>query len=262
MSLAEMETTQRQHSSKHLQGMVAVVTGGTLGIGRAIAEKFAAEGAKVCILATNSERGERVAREINEKLSSDHARYYMCDVSNFEATQTLFTQLIEEFGQIDLLVNNAGITRDHLLMKMSEEDWDRVMDVNAKSCFNCCKAVSRSMLKARKGRIINMTSVVGMIGNSGQANYAASKGAMIALTKSLAREFAPRNVVVNAIAPGYISTDMTERLPEGIKEEAKVKIPLGRMGEADEVAELALFLARAPTYITGQCIVIDGGLSM
>ena len=171
--------------------------------------------------------------------------------------------ICEKYGRVDILVNNAGITRDQLLMKMSEEDWDRVLDVNAKSCFNTCKAVVRAMMKARKGRIINVTSVVGITGNTGQANYAASKAAVIGFTKSLAKEIASRNISVNCIAPGFIDTDMTSSLGDKVKEGILTQVPMGRLGRSEEVANTALYLASdLSNYVTGQVLVVDGGMVM
>lgn len=262
-----MQTVGNEQTEKNLNGRlkekIVVITGGTSGIGKAIAKRFAIEGATVLLIGTNEEKGQRAIEEINSETTKDSASFFACDVSNFSTVQDTFTELFKKFGRIDVLVNNAGITRDQLLMKMTEEDWDRVLDVNAKSCFNCCKAIVRPMMKQRKGKIINTTSVIGLTGNIGQFNYAASKAALIGMTKSLAKELAQRSIQVNAIAPGYVNTEMTDKLPENLKEEIMKRIPLGRIGNPDDIAQAALFLASDMSdYITGQCIVVDGGMTI
>ncbi len=246
-----------------LKDQIAIITGGTNGIGRAIAECFAKEGAKVLLLATSLERGEKAVEEIISATQPGQAEFFQVDVSDTPRVKEIIDAIGEKYGRIDILVNNAGITRDQLLMKMTEEDWDRVLDVNAKSCFNTCKVVIRGMMKARKGRIINITSVVGLTGNTGQANYAASKAAVIGFTKSLAKEIASRNIAVNCIAPGFIDTDMTSALGEKVKEGILSQVPMGRLGKSDEVANTALYLASdMSNYVTGQVLVVDGGMVM
>lgn len=242
-----------------LEGQIALITGGTSGIGFAIAKKFVENGAIVILFAQNEGKGKKAV----EELGSGKAVFKAVDVSNTQAVEQAVKEVLGEFGRVDILVNNAGITRDGLLMKMTEEDWDLVLDTNAKSMFNLCKALTRAMLKAKKGKIINVSSVIGLIGNAGQFNYAASKGAMIAMTKALALEFASRSIQVNCIAPGFIETEMTQILTEAQKESILLKIPLGRMGFPEEVANGALFLAsRLSDYITGQVLTIDGGMVM
>lgn len=246
-----------------LAGQTAIVTGATAGIGRAIARRFAEEGAFVVVIGTNVERGEQTAAEIKALPSSGGSLFLKLDVSQYAEVELAIKQVLELRGQVDILVNNAGITRDQLLMKMSEEDWDSVMDINVKSCYNTCRALARSFLKARKGKIINMSSVVGLTGNAGQVNYAASKAAIIGLTKSLAKELASRNILVNGIAPGFIETPMTDVMTEAQKAAALEKIPMGRMGAAQDIANAALFLACDwSNYITGQVITVDGGMVM
>ncbi len=244
-----------------LQDKVALVTGGSAGIGKAIALKFAQQGAKVNIIAKNSERGELACQEILQAVPTASVEFWSTDVSNTEQVKNIIDQISQKYGVIDILVNNAGITRDQLLMKMSEDDWDDVLNVNAKSCFNTSRAVVRGMMKARKGKIINVTSVVGLTGNAGQGNYAASKAAIVGFTKSLAKELGPRNIAVNCIAPGFINTDMTAKMPENWKEAQIQMIPLGRAGQPEEIANGALFLASGlGDYVTGQVLVIDGGM--
>jgi 3-oxoacyl-[acyl-carrier protein] reductase len=246
-----------------LKGQIAIVTGATAGIGKAIALQLCQHGAHVAILGTNSERGMQVAHLANQIEGSGGAEFYSVNVSSYEEVEKVIKSVLEKRGRVDILVNNAGITRDQLLLKMSEEDWDNVMDVNVKSCYNTCKALVRFFLKAKKGKIINVSSVVGLIGNAGQTNYAASKAAIIGFTKSLAKELASRNILVNCIAPGFISTSMTDALDENQKKSALEQIPLGRMGAPEDVANLALFLASSLSdYITGQVFAVDGGMVM
>jgi len=244
-----------------LHNQVALVTGGTAGIGKAIALKFAQEGAKVVLFGTNPERGQQATEEIQAIVGQNQVHFRQVDVSKKQEVDSTVQEIIDQFGLIDILVNNAGITRDLLFMKMSEEDWDNVMDVNVKSCYNLCHALVRPMMKARKGAIINMSSVVGLTGNAGQVNYASSKAAIVGFTKALAKELASRSITVNCIAPGFIMTRMTEVLNDSQKESILSQIPLGRIGEPEEVADAALFLARA-RYITGQVMVVDGGMVM
>ncbi len=246
-----------------LKGKTAIVTGGTAGIGAAIAKRFVEEGAYVFIFGTNAQRGEQVVSELNALPNSAGASFLQLNIANTEEVNQAIKAALELRGQIDILVNNAGITRDQLLMKMSEADWDDVMDVNVKSCYNTCHALVRTFLKARKGKIINVSSVVGINGNPGQANYAASKAAMIGFTKALAKELASRNIQINCIAPGFIKTAMTDALTEAQKDAIMGTIPLGRLGTVDDVASAALFLASEwSDYITGQVIVVDGGMVM
>lgn len=245
-----------------LSDRVAVVTGGTRGIGRAIVKKLAAAGAKVVIgYATNSAQAETFLAEIRERGSE--AVIVQADVATAMGAKDLVAAATTQFGGLDILVNNAGITRDGLVMRMKEMDWDLVLDTNLKSVFLLTQAASRSLLRSPHGRIINITSVVGMLGNAGQANYTAAKAGMIGLTKTLAREFASRKVTVNAVAPGFIATDMTAALPEDVKTDTLRQIPLARFGEPDDVAGVVRFLASdEAAYITGQVMTVDGGLAM
>ena len=245
-----------------LKDKVAIVTGGTRGIGRAIALKLADHGANIVINYRNS---DKEAEELKAILEGKGVKVLTvkCDISNFEDSKNLMDKCKEVFGKIDILVNNAGITKDTLIMRMKEEDFDNVIDVNLKGTFNCAKHASAIMLKQRFGKIINMTSVVGIVGNAGQVNYAASKAGVIGLTKSLAKELGSRGITVNAVAPGFINTDMTASLSEKVKEEASKNIPLKRLGDPEDVANLVGFLASdAANYITGQVINVDGGMVM
>lgn len=245
-----------------LKDKVAIVTGGTRGIGRAIALKLADHGANIVINYRNS---DKEAEELKAILEGKGVKVLTvkCDISNFEDSKNLMDKCKEVFGKIDILVNNAGITKDTLIMRMKEEDFDNVIDVNLKGTFNCAKHASAIMLKQRFGKIINMTSVVGIAGNAGQVNYAASKSGVIGLTKSLAKELGSRGITVNAVAPGFINTDMTASLSEKVKEEASKNIPLKRLGDPEDVANLVGFLASdAANYITGQVINVDGGMVM
>ncbi|MGV1060362.1 3-oxoacyl-[acyl-carrier-protein] reductase [Clostridium perfringens] len=245
-----------------LKDKVAIVTGGTRGIGRAIALKLADQGANIVINYRNS---DKEAEELKSILEGKGVKVLTvkCDISNFEDSKNLMDKCKEVFGKIDILVNNAGITKDTLIMRMKEQDFDNVIDVNLKGTFNCAKHASAIMLKQRFGKIINMTSVVGIAGNAGQVNYAASKAGVIGLTKSLAKELGSRGITVNAVAPGFINTDMTASLSEKVKEEASKNIPLKRLGDPEDVANLVGFLASdAANYITGQVINVDGGMVM
>lgn len=242
-----------------LKDKVAVITGSARGIGFVIAKVFAEEGAKVVILDVNQESVDNAINEIakiNEEVSG-----FVADVTNQEMIAKTIKEIISKYKKIDILVNNAGITKDGLLMKMKESDWDAVINVNLKGTFLCTQKVIRYMLKQRSGSIINISSVIGVMGNAGQANYAASKGGIIALTKSSAKEFASRSIRVNAVAPGFIETEMTAKLPESVIEDYAKSIPLNRMGKPRDVANLCLFLASDDSnYITGQVIKVDGGL--
>ena len=245
-----------------LKDKVAIVTGGTRGIGRAIALKLADHGANIVINYRNSDKEAEELKAILEE-KGVKVLTVKCDISNFEDSKNLMDKCKEVFGKIDILVNNAGITKDTLIMRMKEEDFDSVIDVNLKGTFNCAKHASAIMLKQRFGKIINMTSVVGIAGNAGQVNYAASKSGVIGLTKSLAKELGSRGITVNAVAPGFINTDMTASLSEKVKEEASKNIPLKRLGDPEDVANLVGFLASdAANYITGQVINVDGGMVM
>ena len=245
-----------------LKDKVAIVTGGTRGIGRAIALKLADHGANIVINYRNSDKEAEELKAILEE-KGVKVLTVKCDISNFEDSKNIMDKCKEVFGKIDILVNNAGITKDTLIMRMKEEDFDSVIDVNLKGTFNCAKHASAIMLKQRFGKIINMTSVVGIAGNAGQVNYAASKSGVIGLTKSLAKELGSRGITVNAVAPGFINTDMTASLSEKVKEEASKNIPLKRLGDPEDVANLVGFLASdAANYITGQVINVDGGMVM
>ncbi len=245
-----------------LKGKVAVVTGASRGIGRAVALKLASMNAAVIVnYAGSKDKAESVVKEIQDMEKTAEA--IQCDVSDFEQCSQLMQQVQEHYGRIDILVNNAGITRDGLAMAMKEEDFDNVIATNLKGTFNCIRFASRIMMKQRYGKIINMSSVSGVTGNAGQVNYSAAKAGVIGITKSMARELAGRHINVNAIAPGFIETDMTNELSEKVKEQAVAQIPLGRFGKAEEVAELAAFLAgNQSDYITGQVFHIDGGMVM
>ncbi len=248
--------------TKLLEGKTALVTGGARGIGKAIAVTFAKHGANI---AFSDLQYDETAKNLEKELSGYNikAKGYASDASNLEQSEKLISEIVADFGQIDILVNNAGITRDTLLMRMTEEQWDDVIRINLKSAFNLTKAVQKVMLKQRSGSIINMSSVVGLGGNAGQANYAASKAGMIGFTKSVAQELGSRNVRCNAIAPGFIETEMTASLSEEVKNEWAQKIPLKRVGQAEDVANLSLFLASdLSTYITGQVITVCGGMKM
>ena len=240
------------------ENKVVMVTGGAAGIGRVTAENFAKEGAKVAICDVNTEAGEATARALGAGAS-----FAQVDVANSASVSDWVEAVMDQHGQIDVLVNNAGITRDGLIMRMKEEDWDLVISVNLKSAFNCIKAVSKIMVKQRSGRIINLASVVGVMGNPGQANYVASKAGMIGLTKTVAKELGSRGVTVNAVAPGFIETDMTAVLSEKAREAMLSIIPLQRAGTPQDVAEAIAFLASdSAAYITGQVIHVTGGMYM
>jgi len=245
-----------------LKEKVALVTGASRGIGREIAIALAKEGAFVAV---NYNGSEAKANEVIEAIKAEggNAKAYQCDVSDFEAAANLISEIVTEHGKIDILVNNAGITKDNLLMKMKEEEFDQVININLKGTFNCIKHISRQMLKQKAGKIINISSVSGVLGNPGQANYCASKAGVIGLTKSAARELASRGITVNAVAPGFINTEMTQVLADSVKESAVGQIPLGRFGEVGDIADMVCFLASdKANYITGQVICVDGGMAM
>ena len=244
-----------------LANQIAVVTGAGRGIGRAIALKFAAEGADVVCVSRTAENSEKVANEI--RALGRKAWAFAVDVADSAAVSAAAEKILAECGKVDILVNNAGVTRDGLLMRMSDADWDTVLDTNLKGAFLVTKAFSRAMIKARTGRIINISSVIGLIGNAGQSNYAASKAGLIGFTQSCAREFAGRGITVNAIAPGFIETDMTAELNEALRAEILKKIPLGTLGQSDDIAAAALYLAGVSgRYVTGQVLTVDGGMVM
>ncbi len=248
-----------------LKGKKALVTGGTAGIGKAIASLFAEHGADVAIFGTNKERAEQALKEIDAAKAdpSQKTASFLLDVSKSKEVDQAVEQLLKEWGSVDILVNNAGVTKDNLLMRMSEEDWDKVLEVNLKSVFNLCRSLTRSMMKARSGVIINISSVIGLTGNAGQVNYAASKSGMIGFTKSLAKELASRNVRANCIAPGYIETQMTDVLGDAVKGAILEKIPMNRIGKPRDIAHAALYLASdLANYVTGQCLTVDGGMVM
>lgn len=245
---------------KLLEGKVAVITGGSRGIGRGIVEIFAQHGAQVAFTySSSSETSEKLAEELNQHGAKVKA--YKSDAASFEDAQKLIDTVLEDFGTIDILINNAGITKDNLLMRMSEEDFDQVIEVNLKSVFNMTKAVQRTMLKQRKGSIINMSSVVGVKGNAGQVNYAASKAGIIGFTKSIALELGSRNIRCNAIAPGFIETEMTDKLDENTVQGWRNAIPLKRGGSPQDIANVCVFLASdLSDYVTGQVLNVDGGM--
>lgn len=244
------------------QDKVVVVTGAGRGIGFEIARQFASEGAKVAVISRSEGSCEGAAAKINEEFP-ESAKAYALDVADFDAVQAAGKQILADFGHVNILVNNAGVTRDGLLMRMKDADWDTVLDTNLKGAFNTVKAFQRSMMKAADPRIINLASVIGLMGNAGQANYAASKAGLIGFTKSLAKELAGRKVCCNAIAPGFITTDMTAELDDSVRESILANIPLKEFGATQDIANLALFLASpAAGYITGQVIACDGGMTM
>jgi 3-oxoacyl-[acyl-carrier protein] reductase len=244
-----------------LSGKVALVTGAAQGIGRAIALLLARNGADIVVSDINLEKAEETAKEI--RAIGPKAMAVKVDVANLGDVERMVEGILEKLAKIDILVNNAGITRDKLVLRMTEEDWDAVLGVNLKGTFNCTKAVLRHMAKQRSGKIVNIASVVGEMGNAGQANYSASKAGVIGLTKTIAREYAQRGINVNAIAPGYIETPMTDALPEKAKEELRKLIPMERLGKPEDVAEAVLFLvSQESSYVTGQVLNVNGGIYM
>jgi len=245
-----------------LENKVSMITGSARGIGKEIAMFFAKEGSDLAICDVNEEALQDTKESI-EGATGRKVIIQKVDVTSPEEVGNFVKKILDNFGKLDILVNNAGITRDNLMLRMSEAEWDSVLDVNLKGAFNCIKAVSRSMIKKRSGKIVNMASIIGIMGNAGQANYAASKGGLIALTKTVAKEFGSRGINVNAIAPGFIQTDMTDKLSEEAKQKLLDFIPLGRMGSTQDVAKLALFLASDDSgYVTGQVVQVDGGMVM
>jgi 3-oxoacyl-[acyl-carrier protein] reductase len=243
-------------------GKTVLITGGTRGIGRACAVAFAREGARVAICGRNDETARKAAQEIAAE-SSGEVHGFGCDIADAAAVNAMVKSVNESFGPIYVLINNAGITRDGLLMRMKSEDWSAVVDTNLTGAFNCCRAVTRDMIKQRTGRIINVSSIIGLRGQGGQTNYAAAKAGLIGFTKALAQEVASRNITVNVIAPGYIDTDMTAVITDQIRKELLEKIPLKRVGTGDDIAAAARFLASAgASYITGAVLQVDGGLAM
>lgn len=242
-----------------LKDKIALVTGGGQGIGKAISMRLAKEGAHIAVSDINLEIAEATAKEI-EKLGVKSAAF-SCNVADAKQADEAVNKVIDNFGRVDILVNNAGVTRDTLLMRMKEEDWDLVLNVNLKGTFNCTKSMVRPMMKQQSGVIVNVASVIGLIGNAGQGNYAASKAGVIGFTKSVAKEVASRNIRVNAVAPGFIATAMTDKLPEDVKKKMLENIPLGRFGEPEDVADVILFLASdLSKYVTGTVVNISGGL--
>lgn len=245
-----------------LLGKVALITGGSRGIGRSIVIALAQAGAKVVI---NYQGNESAAQDTLDQVITAGAEGFIVktDVASSKEVDEMIKEVISKYGRIDILVNNAGITRDNLLLRMKDEEWEKVINTNLTGVFNCVRAVTKQMMKQRFGKIINISSVVGLSGNAGQVNYAAAKAGIVGLTKSVARELATRGIMVNAIAPGYIITDMTDEINEGMKEQLKSRIPIGRLGNPEDVANLALFLAGPGSdYITGQVISVDGGMNM
>ena len=249
-------------STKRLEGKIAIITGASRGIGREIALLFAKEGAQLSVTARNPGLLESLSEEIR-KSGGHEPLCFPLDVKDSKKVDELVDKTLDKFSRVDILVNNAGITRDGLLLRMSDEDWDEVLDTNLRGAFFCLRAVAKPMLRQRAGRIINMASVIGLIGNAGQANYAASKAGLIALTKSAAKELGSRNILVNAIAPGFIDTEMTQALSEDVKKAILKSIPVGFLGKPMDVAKAALYLAtEESSFITGQVLTVDGGMVM
>jgi len=247
-----------------LKGKTAIVTGGSRGIGKAITALYVEQGASVALFGTNLERGSETVRELEALLQGDQKiAFYQVDVGHFAQVEAVMTQVYADFGHVDILVNNAGVTRDNLLIRLTEQDWEHVINTNLKSIYNTCRSAVRPMMKARQGKIINITSVVGLMGNAGQTNYAASKAGMIGFTKSLAKEVGGRGICVNCIAPGFIETDMTDVLTEVQKEAITSQIPMKKLGHPKDIANAALYLASSLSdYITGQVLTVDGGMVM
>lgn len=256
-----MVTASRMSSAHDLTGQVAVVTGGARGIGLAIAKRLASAGADCALFDVQQPLLAQAAQEI--QAIGRRAEIFQVDVTKGDEVNLALEKTLDKLGRIDILINNAGVTRDGLLLRMSEQDWDVVLNVNLRGAFLCTKAVAKVMLKARRGRIVNIASIIGVIGNAGQANYAASKAGLIGLTKSTAKELGSRGITCNAVAPGFIQTEMTHALPEETKQKLLAAIPLGTLGEPRDVAEAVLFLvSETARYITGHVLVVDGGMAM
>jgi 3-oxoacyl-[acyl-carrier protein] reductase len=246
-----------------LENRVAIVTGGARGIGKKICEVFLAEGALVYIFDVDESEGAKTVNELNKACCNSKISFFKVDITDEESVKNSIEEIINKEGKIDILVNNAGITRDNLILRMSLGDWKKVIDINLTGAFICSKYTVRHMVKARSGKIINISSIVGVHGNAGQSNYSSSKAGIIGLTKTLAKEFAGRNILVNAIAPGYIQTEMTEKLSDVVKEKLMELIPTGRLGSVDDIAKTVLFLAGDDSdYITGTVINVDGGMGI